>query len=300
MQAAASHKSSEKGSTSNQFEVLRIDALSAIPWIVHGFSTRTGGVSTCYGGKSLNLGMTQHDAHANVERNRMLFEEALGATNDEGTLWPRVQIKQVHSAIIHRVGVQEKVPAGDGMITNIPGLLLTIKTADCVPVLIADVSKRAVGTFHAGWRGTVSRIVEKGVGEMRRYFDSDPQDLHAAIGPCIRKCCYAVGVEVQTEFESQFVYADELFEKIFDSNNIRVRYPLLFLNQRPPSHAEVGTRIHLDLVAANRRQLSDAGLPEDHIAVVDGCTACDTIRFFSHRAEFGKTGRMMAAIGIRL
>ena len=300
MSAAAKQKRSEKSPASNQVEVLRIDTLSSIPWIVHGFSTRAGGVSTCYGAKSLNLGMTKHDARTNVERHRLLFEEALGAMNDEGTPWPLVQVKQIHSATIHHVNAPEKAPVGDGMITNTPGLLLTIKTADCVPVLIADVKKRAVGAFHAGWRGTVSRIVEKGVGEMRRYFSSDPQDLRAAIGPCIRKCCYAVGPEVQTEFESQFHYADELFEKIFDSNDIRVGYPLLFLNQRLPGRGEVGTRIHLDLVAANRRQLLDAGLPEDQISVVEDCTACDTMRFFSHRAEFGETGRMMAAIGIRL
>ena len=79
------------------------------------------------------------------------------------------------------------------MITNTPGLLLAIKTADCVPVLVADVKRRVVGAFHAGWRGTVARVVEKGVGEMRRQFGSEPRDLRAAIGPCIRKCCYSVG-----------------------------------------------------------------------------------------------------------
>ena len=91
----------------------------------------------------------------------------------------------------------------------------------------------------------------------------------------------------------------ELFEEVFDSNAIHVRYPLLFLNQRAPGHGDLGPELHLDLVEANRRQLLDAGLPEENISVIDGCTACDTARFFSHRAEFGNTGRMMAAIGIR-
>ena len=185
------------------------------------------------------------------------------------------------------------------MITAVPGLLLAITTADCVPVLVVDMEHRVVGAFHAGWRGTVARIVEKGAGEMRRHFGSNPCNLRAAIGPCIRKCCYSVGAEVRSEFESQFSYAADLFEEVFDSNAIHVRYPLLFLNQRPPGHAELGPEIHLDLVAANKRQLRDAGLKEEHISVLDGCTACDTNRFFSHRAEFGKTGRMMAAIGIR-
>ncbi len=145
----------------------------------------------------------------------------------------------------------------------------------------------------------MARIVEKGVGEMRRQFGSVPRDLRAAIGPCIRRCCYSVGSEVRAEFESQFSYAGELFEEVFDSNAIHVRYPLLFMNQRAPGHGDLGPEIHLDLVAANRRQLQDAGLRAEHISVIDGCTACDTSRFFSHRAEFGKTGRMLAVIGIR-
>jgi YfiH family protein len=178
-------------------------------------------------------------------------------------------------------------------------LLLAIKTADCVPVLVADVKLRTVGAFHAGWRGTVARVVEKGIGEMRRQFGSQPRNLRAAIGPSIRRCCYAVGAEVRSEFESQFGYAADLFEEVFDANAIHVRYPLLFLNQRAPGHGDLGPEIHLDLVQANRRQLEDAGLRTEHISVVEDCTACDTTRFFSHRAEFGKTGRMMAVIGIR-
>ena len=82
-------------------------------------------------------------------------------------------------------------------------------------------------------------------------------------------------------------------------NALHVRYPLLFLNQRAPGHGDLGPEIHLDLVGANMRQLQDAGIREEHINVIDGCTACDTTRFFSHRAEFGQTGRMMAVIGIR-
>ena len=291
-------------------EVLRVDSFSAIPWLVHGFSTRQGGVSTCYGGRTLNLGLTsrdtqKHDAQKNdtqknVERNRALFLESVGAVNGDGSPWPLAQVRQIHSAIVQHVNdVSAHAPAGDGMITATPGLLLAIKTADCVPVLVADVKRRVVGAFHAGWRGTAARVVEKGVGEMRRQFNSRPHDLRAAIGPCIRKCCYAVGSEVQTEFASQFTYASELFEEVFDSNAIHIKYPLLFLNQRAPGHGDLGPEIHLDLVAANRRQLEDAGVRSEHIAIVDGCTACDTTRFFSHRAEFGKTGRMMAVIGIR-
>jgi purine-nucleoside/S-methyl-5'-thioadenosine phosphorylase / adenosine deaminase len=280
-------------------EILRAQSLAQLPWLVHAFSTRRGGASICYGGNTLNLGLTQHDTKDNVERNRALFLRAVGAASDDGA-WSLVPLQQIHSSLVHKVDSASRAPlSGDGLITNTPGLALAIRTADCVPVLVADVKHRAVGAFHAGWRGTVARVVEKGIGEMRRHFDSLPRDLRAVIGPSIRRCCYQVGAEVRAEFESQFSYADELFEEVFDANAIHVRYPLLFLNQRAPGHGEIGPEIHLDLVEANKRQLQDAGIRTEHISVIEGCTACDTTRFFSHRAEFGQTGRMMAAIGIR-
>ncbi len=272
-----------------------------MPWLVHGFSTRPGGVSTCYGGQTLNLGVTPADTRENVARNRQLLLEALGATSeDSGAMWPMAQLKQIHSALIYSLSVLPEDPlAGDGIITDTSELLLAVKTADCVPVLLADFKRRVVGAFHAGWRGTVARIVEKGVGEMRRQFGSQPRNLRAAIGPSIRRCCYQVGPEVRAEFDSQFPYSSELFEEVFDANAIHVRYPMLFLTARAPGHSELGPEIHLDLVEANRRQLKAAGLRNPNISIIDGCTACDTTRFFSHRAEFGNTGRMMAVIGIR-
>jgi polyphenol oxidase len=280
--------------------ILRADAFAGLPWLVHGFSTRSGGVSTCFGGKSLNLGAAPDDTHANVKRNRDLFVKAVGALYGDGTCWSLAEVRQVHSAIVHSIdAITAHAPAGDGILSNTPGLLLAIKTADCVPVLIADVNRRVVGAFHAGWRGTVARIVEKGVGEIHRQFGSDPHDLRAAIGPCIRKCCYSVGGEVRAEFDSQFPYAAELFEEVFDANAVHVKYPMLFLNQRAPGHGDLGPEIHLDLVAANRLQLEDAGVPPNNISVIGGCTACDIQRFFSHRAEGGRTGRMMAVIGIK-
>jgi YfiH family protein len=286
--------------TQRPLEILRAQSFASLPWLVHGFSARQGGASSCYGGKSLNLGLTEHDTQTNVEGNRRVFLNAVKAVDVSGDPWPLVQVKQIHSSIIHRVMEAPREPlTGDGLITNTPGILLAIKTADCVPVLIVDVKRRAVGAFHAGWRGTVERIVEKGVGEMRRQFGSQPRDLRAAIGPCVRSCCYSVGPEVIAEFESQFNYADDVFEEVFDSNAIHIRYPLLFLNKRAPGHGDLGPEIHLNLVEANRRQLQDAGVRQEHISVIDGCTACDTKKFFSHRAEFGKTGRMMAVLGIR-
>src|ERR1019366_962114 len=91
--------------------------------------------------------------------------------------------------------------------------------------------------------------------------------------------------ELRVEFDSQFPYSGDLFEEVFDADAIHVRYPMLFLTARAPGHSDLGPELHLDLVEANRRQLGDAGLRAEHISIVDGCTACDTARFFSHRAE---------------
>lgn len=281
-------------------EVLRARIFADLPWLVHGFSTRQGGVSKCYGGKTLNLGITPADEKDAVLRNRELFAQVLSPTDPTGVPWPLVQLKQVHSAIVLRVDTPAATPlAGDGLLTDTPGVLLTVKTADCTPILVVDTKHRVVGAYHAGWRGTAARIVEKGVGEMRRQFGSEPRSLLAAIGPCIRRCCYTVGEEVRAEFESQFSYAGELFHEVFNSESLHIRYPLLFLNQRAPGHGDPASEIHLDLAEANRRQLQEAGLKSAQIEIVEGCTACDTTRFFSHRAEFGNTGRMMAAIGIK-
>jgi len=192
---------------------------------------------------------------------------------------------------------------GDALMTRQRGLLLGIQTADCVPVLIADTKTRAVAAFHAGWRGTLARIVERGVGTMRLEFGSQPKNLIAAIGPAIGACCYSVGEEVRHEFESQFAYAPELFSEVYDSDPVRDKYPMLFLTARAPGHSNIGPQIHLDLHEANRRQLLDAGVRAKAITVVGECTACARLRdgrrkYFSHRAEHGFTGRMLSAIGV--
>ncbi len=196
------------------------------------------------------------------------------------------------------MAAEEKTLRGDGLISTEAGLLLAIQTADCIPVLVADVRQRIVAAFHAGWRGTLARIVERGVGRMRAEFGSRPDDLTAAIGPGIGRCCYSVGEEVCMEFHSQFAYADSLFEEVFDLDPIKQKYPMLFLTARAPGHSNLGPGIHLDLAEANRRQLLAAGLQARNIHVLGLCTACDTKRFFSHRAEQGFTGRMLSVIGV--
>ncbi len=280
-------------------QTLRAESLVPLPWLIHGFSTRQGGFSRVYGKSALNLGFTEHDSRLTVEKNRAAFEANLRAGSARKP-WPLVTLRQIHSDLIHRV---DSVPAaqlvGDGLITATPRLLVAVQTADCLPIILADKKTHAVGVFHAGWRGTIKRIVEKGIGEMQRVFGTNPRNLVAAIGPGIHSCCYQVGEEVRNQFETQFGYAAELFRETKDSDPVREKYPLLFLTARAPGHSQLPTQIFLDLVEANRRQLLDAGVLKKNIAILPLCTACHTDLLFSHRAEHGRTGRMMAVAGIK-
>ena len=287
----------------NGVQWLAVPGWDRIGWLWHGYSTRRGGLSRAYCPEDapgeLNLGFTADDDRGTVARNRRLLAEAV--TGDPAT--PLVTIRQIHSTILVVAGaaeaVRERPWQADGLMTDEPGFLFGIQTADCIPVLVADRKRRAVAAFHAGWRGTVKRIVETGVGRMRLEFGSRPEDLMAAIGPGIGACCYAVGEEVLSEFESQFADACELFREVDNTGPVRKKYPNLFLTQRAPGHSPLGPCLHLDLVEANRRQLLAAGLKPRSIKAAGGCTSCQPELFFSHRASQGRAGRMMGVIGIR-
>jgi polyphenol oxidase len=224
-----------------------------------------------------------------VAENRRRF---LGGVCGEDGGSMLVGVRQIHSGIVRvvragdgalegRLATAEgkAVLEGDGLVTDVPGILLGVGTADCVPVLVVDVEKRVVGAFHAGWRGTVARIVEHGVAKMREEYGSRVEDLVAAVGPSIGACCYTVGEEVRGEFEREFGYGSSLF-RLGEAREMR-----------------------LDLWEANRRQLLDTGVGEARIAVVGECTACardaDGVRrYFSHRGEKGVAGRMLNVAGL--
>ncbi len=295
--------------------ILRVSAWKRHAWLVHGFSTRVGGVSTVYTqplGRSqpvgeLNLGYTASDTRAHVLRNRELFLRALQSGSSAATQKKNlVLLRQIHSGLVHRVEAEHLsslrddsiFAAGDGLLCTQAGPLLGILTADCLPVLVADTRQRIVAAFHAGWRGTVARVVERGVGRMRAEFGSRPQDLTAAIGPGIGGCCYTVGDEVRAAFDAQFSYSPTLFHEVYDSDPIKEKYPLLFLTARAPGHSNLGPNLHLDLAEANQRQLLDAGVQAEQIHSLHLCTACHAEQFFSHRASHGFTGRMLNVIGI--
>jgi purine-nucleoside/S-methyl-5'-thioadenosine phosphorylase / adenosine deaminase len=279
----------------NGIEILQSRALEKFPWLVHGFSTRPGGVSTLGGKKVLNLGFANWDARENVLQNRKKLLAALGAENMR--LAP---LRQIHSDIIH---IFDSAPAeassGDASITRTPGLLLAVQTADCIPILLADPKRRVVAAIHSGWRGTLKRIAAKMIGRMQMEFGTRPADLIAVLGPGIGRCCYEVGPEVVKQFAGQFAEAREWFDGPYDQLATgEEQNPLPWLTMAPPGHEPPSPRVQLDLIAANRAILIDAGARPFNIFASELCTACRTDLLFSYRREGPRTGRLMAVIGI--
>jgi YfiH family protein len=272
--------------------ILQVPELAKVPWLVHGFSTKLGGVSALEGGRVLNLGFTEWDTKENVLENRRRFQSALGS----GDL-KLISLKQIHSDVVHLFdSAPSETCQGDALATNRPGLLLGVQTADCVPILLVDPKKRAVAAVHAGWRGTLARIVVKAIGKMQMQFKTSPADLLAAIGPSIGGCCYEVGTEVATQFLSQFAEAPEWFDEFRTGDEPN---PIQWLNMMPPGHQPPPKNVLLDLRKANRAQLLGAGLRASNIFVSDLCTACRRDLFFSYRKEGAQSGRLMSVIGIR-
>jgi YfiH family protein len=280
--------------------LLRVAAWGDYPWLLHGFSTRFGGVSTVYADHpsttgALNLGWTKHDSPDLVAENRRrLVAAASGPVNPPPAL---ITLRQVHSVTTIAVSDHSAsdylqfmnaegraVREGDGLMTDVPGILLGIQTADCVPVLVADIRLQVVAAFHAGWRGTAAGIVERGIAALIADYGAAPADMVAAVGPAIGGCCYTVGEEVRSEFASRFSYADSLFRELI------------------PHPDESKAQFSLDLWEANRRQLLATGIAPERISLVGECTGCFGLptrrKYFSHRAERGFTGRMMSVIGI--
>jgi YfiH family protein len=277
-------------------EILVADALTKADWLVHGFSTRAGGESLLDGERVLNLGFTDWDSPETVEANRRKFLQGLGAAS-----MPLVALRQVHSDVAHMIAAPPAEPlTGDAMMTRQPSIVLAVQAADCVPILLVDTVQHAVAAVHAGWRGTLSRIAAKTLGRMRIEFGTKPGDVIAALGPAIGRCCYEVGPEVAQAFAGQFAPAAEWFDGPFENLVGGETQPFLpWLTMTPPGHSPPPERVQLDLRAANRWQLMDAGVVAGNIAVSALCTACRTDLLFSYRREGPGTGRLAGAIGIR-
>jgi purine-nucleoside/S-methyl-5'-thioadenosine phosphorylase / adenosine deaminase len=289
-------------------KILEAPALAKLPWLLHGFSTRLGGASKlappAVGQKAqnkiLNLGFTDWDLRARVTENRKKFFGAIGASKMRV-----IALRQIHSDIVHLVSAEnvdaaEEPPQGDALITRERGVSLAVQTADCVPILLADKRHHAIAVVHAGWRGTLSRIAEKTLGRMHMEFGTRPEDVVAALGPSIGRCCYEVGSDVAKEFHAQFPDAREWFDGPYDALAAGENDPnwLPWLTMKPPGHAPPPLTVQLDLISANRGILAGAGVPPANISSSHYCTACRTDLFFSYRRE-RTTGRLMAAIAIR-
>ncbi|CAN5477278.1 peptidoglycan editing factor PgeF [soil metagenome] len=239
----------------------------------NGFSTRLGGVSPFPKG-DLNLAGFDEDTTENIMENRRRFLNVFGSEPRLATAW------QVHGDTIKTVATVDDIgnseDRADSLVSSLPGVLVGVKTADCVPVLIGDPATGAFAAVHAGWRGTVQSIVGKTVARMAEVYLSKTKDLIAAIGPAATCENYEIGEDVISAFADNFEGSEKYFVPTREG------------------HARV------DLHAANRDQLITAGIPAKNISVAPFCTMDRPDLFFSYRLEkrtLGKTGRLLSVIG---
>ena len=248
--------------------------------IVHGFSTRLGGVSEgIYA--SMNLSFTRGDKDAAVYENYRRFAAALGFSERD-----IVTSDQTHTANVRIIteedrgnGITKPRPYTDvdGMITNVRGLVLATFYADCVPLYFVDPVHHAIGLSHSGWRGTVAKIGAVTIRKMQETYGTDPKDVYAAIGPSICQNCYEVSEDVILEFQKSF--APEHWEKLF--------------------YKKENGKYQLNLWEANKIIFTETGITENHISMPGICTCCNPEFLFSHRASHGKRGNLGAFLGLK-
>lgn len=259
---------------------LSYQAFEQFPDIVHAFSTRLGGVSQgIY--SSMNLSFTRGDDDAAVYENYRRLAEAVGFSAED-----IVTSDQTHTANVRLVteedrgnGITKPRPYTDvdGMITNVPGLVLATFYADCVPLYFIDPVHRAIGLSHSGWRGTVAKIGEVTVRRMQEEFGSDPSEIYGAVGPSICQDCYEVSEDVIEQFRAAF--PQDKWDALF--------------------YGKLDGKYQLDLWEANHQIMLGAGLKEEHISMPNLCTCCNPEFLFSHRASHGRRGNLGAFLGIR-
>jgi len=264
----------------NGVTYLSYPSFEKIPQVVHGFSTRLGGVSEgIY--SSMNLSFTRGDSEEAVRENYRRMADALGFSCED-----IVTSDQTHTTNV-RVITEEDRGNGitrprpytdvDGMVTNVPGLVLATFYADCVPLFFVDPIHGAVGLSHSGWRGTAGKIGAVTVEKMRETYGTRPEDIYSAIGPSICQECYEVSEDVIEEFKKSFQKKD--WESLF--------------------YKKDNGKYQLDLWEANRIIMIEAGIQESHISMPGICTCHNAEFLFSHRASKGKRGNLAAFLGIR-
>jgi polyphenol oxidase len=250
--------------TAYEFESLRPHRRLA-----HGIFTRHGGVSPSPW-HSLNLSTATGDSRDHIDENYRRVYGALGHSPDTA-----ISSHQVHGSSVAVVtGEQrgQRLDACDGLVTDEPGIVLLQRHADCVPILLYDPKRPAIGVAHAGWRGTLAGVPGELVRAMCEAFGSRPADLIAAVGPSIGPCCYDIGAEVQRGFIARHADAGQWLAAGDDG------------------------RVRLDLWEANRAMLAAAGVREIEVAGI--CTACNVDEFYSARAENRRNGCFGAVIAL--
>lgn len=252
--------------------------LQEIPWIKHCFTTRGGGVSQGIF-TSMNLSFTRGDEREAVEENFHRIAKAMGT--DYGKF---VFTDQTHTTNVRKVEARD-AGAGilrergyhdvDGLITDVPGMVLSTFYADCVPLYFVDTEHHAIGLSHSGWRGTVGRMGRVTIEAMNREYGTKPEQLRCAIGPSICQDCYEVSQDVAEEFQREFgLRAEELLI------------------------SKGGGKYLLDLWRANEIVLEEAGVNRTQIVTTNLCTCCNPKLLFSHRASQGKRGNLGAFLSI--
>ena len=263
----------------NHVPYIQFKNLSATGIVKHGFSTRKGGVSTGIF-SSMNLNFKRGDDPDAVMENYRRMAAALNMRVEDMVL-----SNQTHTTNV-RVITEEDRGKGilrpqdysdvDGMITNVPGIVLVTSYADCVPLYFVDPVRKAIGLSHSGWKGTVGHIGQKTVWKMHEVYGSEPKDIVAAIGPSICQSCYEVSDDVAEAFRANFT-ADEAADILLDKGN---------------------GKYQLDLWKANWYVLTDAGILPEHLSVTDLCTACHPDLLWSHRKTNGQRGGLSAFLSL--
>ena len=289
---------------------LAFPSLDETGFIRHAFTTRAGGVSegVC---ATLNLSFSRGDKEEAVRENFRRVAEELGAAADQF-----VFTDQTHTTSI-RVVTKDDAGKGltrpkdysdiDGLVTNVPGIVLSVFTADCVPVFLADPVHKAIGLVHSGWRGTAGRIAEKALRIMADQYGTDPADVICAVAPSICQDCYEISRDVAEIFGEAFAGREEeiltsplqgIQRSLFQNTALQTSGAAAVSIRQILRSGHPEDKFHLDLWQANRIVLEEAGALPAHIAVTDICTCCNPDLLFSHRASHGKRGNLGAFLMI--
>lgn len=260
----------------SELEYLTFPMIESLGMVKHLISTRLGGVS-CGDLSTMNLSFTRGDETENVLENYCRVAKVLNC--EVGDM---VASDQTHTTNVRLVTKEDKGKGilcsrdyrdVDGLITNVPGVVLVTYYADCVPLFFVDPIKRAIGLAHSGWRGTVDRMGEVVVKSMEKHFGSKATDIYAAVGPSICRDCYEVSEEVALQFVTEF-------------------------GETVVTPGKAPGKYQLDLWLTNQMILEQAGIPAKQIQVTDICTCHNSDYLFSHRATGGKRGNIAAFLTI--